>query len=112
MTNTIEHKIPVKIVNLVNIQASDYKILEVVGTGVTDYYPSIDKDGNRMSCADYSFEEILAAKVRRQRLTVRLRVEGNAVSAESFISSFTGYKSMAISQDHIDVYVPVMGQED
>lgn len=106
MANTIEHKIPAKIVNLVNIHASDYKILEVVGTGTTDYYPCIDKDGNQMSLADYSFEEMLSAKVHRQGLTVTLLVEGNVVSAARFIRQFTGYKSTAISLDHVDVDVP------
>lgn len=108
MSNTIEHKIPTEIVNLVNTQAPNHKILGVVGTGITEYYPSIDKDGNQMSCADYTFEELLAAKVCRQRLTVRLRVEGNAVSAEEFIKQLTGYDSMAISDDYVDVYVPLM----
>jgi len=111
-SNTIEHKVPAKIANLVNIKAEDYKIVEVVGTGVTDYYPSLDDNGNKMSCMDYTLDEILAAKVHRQRLTVRLLIEGNAVSAETFITNFTGFDCLAIGPNHVDVYVPLMAQEN
>ena len=109
MANSIEHKIPARINNLIYIQGPDYKILQVVGTGVTDYYPSINKNGNHMSLNDYSFEEMLAAKIHKQRLTVRLLVKGNAVSAEIYIKSI-GYDCLAISPDHVDVYVPLMAQ--
>ncbi len=108
MANAIEHKVPASITNLVNVQAEDYKIIKVLGTGVTDYYPSIGKDGKPMSVSDHSLDEIIAAKVHRQRLTVRLLVEGNAVMAEQFIQSLTGYKCMAISKDCVDVYVLMM----
>jgi len=111
MANSIEHNVPAKITNLVRIQGQGYKIVQVVGTGVTDHYPSLDKDGKRMSCMDYSWEELLAAKVHKQRLTVRVLVEGNAISAERFITSFTGYDCRAISPEYVDIYVPIMGQK-
>lgn len=109
MDNSIEHKIPGEIKSLINIKHPEYKVLEIVGTGVTKYYPSLDKDGKKMSMLDYSIDEIMAAKVERQRLTVRLKVEGNGIMLEEYVATELGYDALSISNDYVDIYVPIMG---
>lgn len=109
MANTVEHKVPKKIKHLLNIKHPEYKVLSIVGTGVTDYYPALDKDGNTMSMMDYTIDEIMAAKVKRQRLTVRLQIDGNGVMLEDYIRSALGYDAMSISPGYVDIYVPLMG---
>lgn len=112
MANTIEHKIPKKIKSLLNVQSGEFGQVKIVGTGATDYYPSLDENGNQMSVADYSMEEILAAKVKRQRLTVRLSVEGNAAALEGYVRNVLGYDAMAIADGFVDVYVPLMAPSE
>lgn len=111
MTNTIEHKVPSRIKNLVHIKHPEYKVVSIVGTGVTDYYPALDKNGKKMSMLDYTIDEIMAAKVKRQRLTVRVQVDGNGVMLEEYVQSALGYDAMSISPEYVDIYVPLMGAE-
>jgi len=108
MTNTIEHKVPAKIARLVHSGTPDYRIVSIAGTGVTEYWPSIDADGRPMSMIDHTIDEMLAAKCRRERLTVRLEIDGNAVMAEDMVRTVTGYDCLAISPGHVDVFVPLM----
>jgi len=61
-----------------------------------------------MSMIDHTIDEMLAAKCRRERLTVRLEVDGNAVMAEDMVRTVAGYECLAVSPTHVDVYVPVM----
>lgn len=41
MANSVEHKVPLKIQNLSLIQHPDYRVMGVVGTGVTEYFPPV-----------------------------------------------------------------------
>ncbi|MAK43123.1 MAG: hypothetical protein CMN80_03080 [Spongiibacter sp.] len=58
-----------------------------------------------------SFEDYMAAKVSCERLTVRIEVDGNRIMLESYLKSAPGYAATAISEKHVDIYVPVMVAE-
>jgi hypothetical protein len=103
--NTIEHDIPKTISNLINCEVENghcsFAILSIEGTGNTKYYPSI-KDGKELTFSDTDY---FKNKVERERLTVRLVISGNAVSAENYIKEKTGLNASAIDACLVDVYI-------
>ena len=112
MSNSIEHKIPEYINNIIGTESGDpehgtwFKISDVSGTGETENYPSITPDGQRLS---YDHPDYWINKKTVIVQTIRIKIIGNAVSAESWIrDNFELYgindKLLAISSDCIDIY--------
>lgn len=81
-----------------------FKILGEEGRGETAYYPAV-VNGIEKSYSDFpSIDDYFAAKVKRTRLTIRLTVAGNAVSAEEAVRSALGCHAMANGPTTVDVY--------
>lgn len=81
-----------------------FKILGEEGRGETPYYPAV-VDGVEKSYSDFpNLDDYFAAKVKRTRLTIRLTVSGNAVSAEEAVRSALGCHAMATGPTTVDVY--------
>jgi hypothetical protein len=98
------------ILNLVGREGGEgatwWKIVEETGSGVTSYYPAVDKFGKeiRWSEFDGSLEEYMKLKVERTRLTVRYLVMGNPVAAENYVREELGCNALAIGPCTLDVY--------
>lgn len=81
-----------------------FRVLSEEGRGTTKYYPAI-VDGEEVPWSYFRrLEDYLAHKVERERETIRLTVEGNAIVAEEAISMALGCKALAISPTTVDVY--------
>ncbi len=109
MANTIEHEIPPVVQGLVGKEGGKdstfFAILGIEGTGETSYWPAVDDDGTELSpSGPKGLDYYLAHKVERKRMTIRLVVSGNAVSAESFVRAETGMMASAIGPNTVDVY--------
>lgn len=84
--------------------ATWFKVLAEEGRGKTKYYPAI-VDGVEMPYSAFaSIDDYLAAKVMRERETIRLVVTGNAVMAEDAVSRVLGVKAIAIGPTSVDVH--------
>lgn len=81
-----------------------FRVLAEEGRGKTKYYPAI-VDGVEMPYSAFaSLDDYLAAKVSRERETIRLVVAGNAVMAEDAVSRVLGVKAIAIGPTSVDVH--------
>lgn len=84
--------------------ATWFKVLAEEGRGVSKYYPAV-VDGVERGWSEFrSLDDYLAAKVERERTTIRLTVAGNPVVAEDAISQLLGCKALAASPTTVDVY--------
>lgn len=84
--------------------ATWFKILAEEGRGKSKYYPAVI-DGVERSWSEFaSLDDYLAAKVERERETIRLTVAGNPVVAEEAISKTLGVKAIATTPTSVDVY--------
>lgn len=81
-----------------------FKVLAEEERGKTKYYPAI-VDGVEMPYSAFAdIDDYLAAKVERERETIRLTVAGNPVMAEDAISRILGCKAIAASPTTVDVH--------
>lgn len=81
-----------------------FKILAEEGRGESPYYPAI-VNGVEKSYSDFDdIDDYFAAKVKRTRLTIRLTVSGNAVSAEEAVRSGLGCHAISAGPTTVDVY--------
>ncbi len=70
------------------------------------YYPAMSADGQEMMWSDFdNFDDYMAAKQKRRRVTVRLTVAGNPVAAEAEIMRRTGKRCLATTPNTLDIYV-------
>ena len=84
--------------------ATWFKVLVESGRGKSKYYPAV-VDGVEKGWSEFaSLDEYLAAKVERERETIRLTVAGNPVVAEEAIARILGRKAMSTSPTTVDVY--------
>lgn len=95
--------------NLIGLEGGQggtyWKVLAEVERGLTTYYPAVI-DGQEKAYSEFSdFDEYLAHKVRRQRMTVRLLVAGNPIAAEEAVSAAIGWRCLATGPYTLDVYV-------
>jgi hypothetical protein len=84
--------------------ATWFKVLAESGRGTSKYYPAV-VDGVERGWSEFrSLDDYLAAKVERERETIRLTVAGNPVVAEDAISQLLGCKVLAAGPATVDVY--------
>lgn len=84
--------------------ATWFKVLGESWRGNTKYYPAV-VDGVERGWSEFSsIDDYLAAKVERERETIRLTVAGNPVVAEDAISRLLGCKALATTPTSIEVY--------
>lgn len=84
--------------------ATWFKVLAEEGRGQSKYYPAVVNGIERGWSEFKSFDDYLAAKVERERETIRLTVAGNPVVAEEAISRILGCKALATTPTTVDVY--------
>lgn len=84
--------------------ATWFKVLAESGRGKSKYYPAIVNGVEKGWSEFKSLDDYLAAKVERERETIRLTVAGNPVVAEEAIARTLGCKTMANSPTTVDVY--------
>lgn len=81
-----------------------FKVLAEQERGKSKYYPAV-VNGIEKGWSEFkSLDDYLAAKVERERETIRLTVAGNPVVAEEAISRTLGCKAFAIAPTTVDVY--------
>lgn len=81
-----------------------FKVLAEEGRGKTKYYPAI-VNGVEVAYSDFrSIDDYFASRVEVERETIRFKVTGNAVCAESAIQDLLGCRALAISPTTVDVY--------
>lgn len=84
--------------------ATWFKVLAESGRGKSKYYPAI-VDGVEMGWSKFdSLDDYFAAKVERERETIRLTVAGNPVVAEEAIARTLKRKALSTSPTTVDVY--------
>lgn len=84
--------------------ATWFKVLTEEGRGSSKYYPAI-VDGVERGWSEFaSLDDYLAAKVERERETIRLAVAGNPVVAEEAIARMLGCKAFSTTPTTVDVY--------
>lgn len=84
--------------------ATWFKVLAEQGRGKSKYYPAV-VDGIERGWSEFkSLDDYLAAKVERERETIRLTVAGNPVVAEEAIARALGCKATSTSPTTVDVY--------
>lgn len=92
-----------------------WEIVAEIERGMSKYWPAVDEDGREMMWTEFrNFDDYLAHKVERERMTVRFLVMGNPVSAEAEVSRITGYRCLAATPNTLDLYIdqPIPNDDD
>lgn len=84
--------------------ATWFKVLAESGRGKSKYYPAIVNGVEKGWSEFKSLDDYLAAKVERERETIRLTVAGNPVVAEEAIARILNCKAIATTPTTVDVY--------
>lgn len=84
--------------------ATWFKVLAEEWRGVSKYYPAIVGGVERGWSTFKSLDEYLAAKVEKDRETIRLTVAGNPVVAEEAIARILNCKTSSVTPTSVDVY--------
>lgn len=84
--------------------ATWFKVLAEQERGKSKYYPAVVNGVEKGWSEFKSLDDYLAAKVERERETIRLTVAGNPVVAEEAIARILGCKALSNSPTTVDVY--------
>lgn len=84
--------------------ATYFEILGIEGEGMSNYFPSIDENGQEIPYTFANEKAYWQHKTKRSRYTVRFTVAGNTVSAESALRE-EGWTCSACDSTAVDVYV-------
>jgi len=94
--------------NLVGLKggkdATYWEILSEMERGTTKYWPAVVDGEERPYSSFPSIDEWHAARVERERSTIRLLVAGNPVSAEQALKQL-GYNCLSTAPNTLDVYI-------
>lgn len=84
--------------------ATYWEILSEIERGTTKYWPAIVDGEERPYSSFASIDEWHAARVERERMTVRLLVAGNPIAAESALKE-QGYRCLATAPNTLEIYI-------
>lgn len=86
---------------------SEWKVIAIVEKGRTTFYPALINENERLWSSFRFLEEYMANRVERERMIIRVLIEGNLEAAERAIREMTGYECCATERYTLDIYIPI-----